>query len=189
MVAVVGVDAELVDDFEGVLAPIFDVDEGVVEWRAVVAGETVDLTEFGCSREDIWSDDLIEQATELAISELDSVEFLEFLSKVLFKCFPVSYVRAVVILQAAELANELIFKLSFEGSHGCLGIEWIGPLRLAFVSCYAYFCPATVWARLEYRSERYSPFESILKCGIKMDQLRADWAASLSPDWIMPWLI
>ncbi|QRK12305.1 hypothetical protein JQX13_21125 [Archangium violaceum] len=39
VVAVVGVDAELVDDFEGVLAPVLDVDEGVVERGAVVADE------------------------------------------------------------------------------------------------------------------------------------------------------
>ena len=39
VVAVVGVDAELVDDLEGVLAPVLDVDERVVQRRAVVAGE------------------------------------------------------------------------------------------------------------------------------------------------------
>ena len=39
VVAVVGVDAELVDDLEGVFAPVLDVDEGVVQRRAVVAGE------------------------------------------------------------------------------------------------------------------------------------------------------
>ena len=39
VVAVVGVDAELADDLEGVLAPVGDVDQRVVERRAVVAGE------------------------------------------------------------------------------------------------------------------------------------------------------
>jgi hypothetical protein len=45
VVAVVGVDAELIDDLEGVLAPVLDVDQRVVERRAVVAGEAVDLAE------------------------------------------------------------------------------------------------------------------------------------------------
>ena len=49
VVAVVGVDAELVDDLEGVLAPVLDVDEGVVQRRAVVAGEAVDAR-GGCGR-------------------------------------------------------------------------------------------------------------------------------------------
>ena len=41
VVAVVGVDAELADDFEGVFAPVVDIDERVVQRRAVVAGEAV----------------------------------------------------------------------------------------------------------------------------------------------------
>jgi len=45
VVAVVGVDAELVDDLERVLAPVLDIDEGVIQRRAVVAGEAVDGAE------------------------------------------------------------------------------------------------------------------------------------------------
>ena len=41
--AVVGVDAQLIDDLERVLAPVPDVDERVVQRRAVVAGEAVAL--------------------------------------------------------------------------------------------------------------------------------------------------
>jgi hypothetical protein len=43
VVAVVRVDAELVDDLEGVLAPILQVHQRVVERRAIVASERVDL--------------------------------------------------------------------------------------------------------------------------------------------------
>jgi hypothetical protein len=53
MVAVVGVDAELADDLEAVLAPILDVDERVVERRAVVAGEAVNRAEGLGGAEDI----------------------------------------------------------------------------------------------------------------------------------------
>ena len=41
VVAVVGVDAKLVNYLKGVFAPVFDVDQGVVERCAVVAGKGV----------------------------------------------------------------------------------------------------------------------------------------------------
>ncbi len=69
VVAVVGVDAELVDDLEGVLAPVLDVDERVVERRAVVAGEAVAVAERVGGGEDVGGDDLVEQALELAVGE------------------------------------------------------------------------------------------------------------------------
>src|SRR4051812_36174294 len=37
VVAVVRVNAELVDDLESVFAPVLNVDQGVIQWRAVVA--------------------------------------------------------------------------------------------------------------------------------------------------------
>jgi hypothetical protein len=43
--AVVGADAELVDHLEAVLAPVLDVDQRVVERRAVVALEAVALAQ------------------------------------------------------------------------------------------------------------------------------------------------
>jgi hypothetical protein len=61
VVAVVGVDAQLVDDFEVVLAPVFDVHQCVVERRAVVAGEDVDAAQgLGCGV-DIGGDDFVQQ--------------------------------------------------------------------------------------------------------------------------------
>ena len=45
VVAVVGVDAELVDDLEVVFAPVLEVDEGVVQRRAVIADEAFDGAE------------------------------------------------------------------------------------------------------------------------------------------------
>ena len=45
VVAVVGVDAQLVDDLEVVLAPVLDVHQRVVQRRAVVAGEGVDAAQ------------------------------------------------------------------------------------------------------------------------------------------------
>jgi hypothetical protein len=59
--AVVGIDAKLVDDLEGVFAPVLDVDEGVVKGGAVVTGEAVDLAEKGCGGEDVRGDDLVKE--------------------------------------------------------------------------------------------------------------------------------
>ena len=47
MVAVFGVDAELVNDLEGVFTPVLDIDEGVVKGGTVVPGEAVALTKRG----------------------------------------------------------------------------------------------------------------------------------------------
>src|SRR5580692_2157529 len=41
LVAVVGVDAELVDDFKRVFAPVLSVHQGIVQWRAIITGEAV----------------------------------------------------------------------------------------------------------------------------------------------------
>ena len=83
VVAVVGVDAELVDDLEGVFAPVLDVDEGVVERRAVVAGEAVALAERAGGGEDVGRDDLVEQAVELAVGEVDTIKGFELFAEIL----------------------------------------------------------------------------------------------------------
>ncbi len=66
VVAVVGVDAELADDLKGVFAPVVDIDERVVERGAVVAGEAAPVAERLGGGEDVWGDDVIEQALEFA---------------------------------------------------------------------------------------------------------------------------
>jgi hypothetical protein len=55
---VVGVDAQLVDDFEAVLAPVIEVDQRIVERRAVFAGDAVaGAQRLGCG-ENVGRDDL-----------------------------------------------------------------------------------------------------------------------------------
>jgi len=44
VMTVVGINTKLVDDFVGVLAPVLEVDQGVVERCAVIAGEAVAVT-------------------------------------------------------------------------------------------------------------------------------------------------
>lgn len=120
VVAVVRVDAELVNDLEVVFAPVLDVDEGVVQRRAIVPGEVIDLAKgLGCG-EDIRSDDFIEQAGELAIGQVDAVERFEFLPEVLFQCGAVADVRAVFVFEAAELLDEPVLDVLFPDDRGAL---------------------------------------------------------------------
>jgi hypothetical protein len=60
MMAVIRIDAQLINDFEGVLAPVLDVDEGVVQRRAVIANEAVALAKCAGGGEDIGRDDLVD---------------------------------------------------------------------------------------------------------------------------------
>jgi hypothetical protein len=66
VVAVVSVDAELVDDLEGVFAPVGYVDKRVVERGAVVAGEVIAGAERVGSGENVGRNNLIEKALKFS---------------------------------------------------------------------------------------------------------------------------
>jgi hypothetical protein len=100
VVAVVCVDAELVDDFEMVLAPVFDVDQREVQRRAIVAGEGIDAAQGLGSDEDICRDDFVEQPGKLGIRQTDAIERFEFLAEVLFQCRAIANVWTNGILEA-----------------------------------------------------------------------------------------
>jgi len=61
MVTVVGVDTQLIDHFETVLAPVLDVDQGVIERRSVIALKAVLFAQVAGSGEHIGVNDLISQ--------------------------------------------------------------------------------------------------------------------------------
>jgi hypothetical protein len=109
VVAVVGVDAELVDDLEVVLAPVLEVDEAVIQRRAVVTGEGIDAAQGLGSGEDIRCNDLIEQAGELGICEADPVQGFEFLAEVFLQRGAVADVFSVFVLETLEGADEAVF--------------------------------------------------------------------------------
>ncbi len=71
LVAVVGIDAELVDDFKRVFAPVLDVDQGVVQRRAIIAGEAVALAEGFGGGEDIRGDDFLEKTLKLGYPPIE----------------------------------------------------------------------------------------------------------------------
>ena len=128
MMAVVGVDAELVDDLEVVFAPVLEVDEGVVQRRVIVAGEGIDAAQGLGRREHVRRDDLVQQAGEFAVGQLDAVQGLELLAEVALQGGAVANVSTVFILETLQLADETVFDLLFLDSMAriCNGLtEWV----------------------------------------------------------------
>ncbi|SMH65925.1 protein of unknown function [Acidithiobacillus ferrivorans] len=109
VVAVVGIDAQLVDDLEGVFAPVLEVDEAVVQRRAVVAGEGIDAAQGLGGGENIRSDDLIQQAGELGIGEADAVERFKVLAEIGLQRGAVADVIAIVVFEVLQGADEAVF--------------------------------------------------------------------------------
>ena len=97
--AVVGIDAELIDDLEGVLAPVIDIDEGVVKRRTVVADERFPVPEGACGFVHVGCDDLIEESLELAVGELDTIQGIELFPEVCFKRCSIADVGAIYVLE------------------------------------------------------------------------------------------
>ena len=109
VVTVVRVDAELVDDLKGVFAPVPDVNQHVVQRRAVIASEGVDFPQGFGGGEDIGTDDPVEQAGELGIGQAAAVEGLELLAEVFLQRGAVGDVAAVIVFEFLELADEAVF--------------------------------------------------------------------------------
>ena len=83
MVAVVGVDAQLADYLEAVLAPVLDVDQGVVERRAVIAFEAIAFAQVAGGGENVGVNNLILQPGKFTIRQFDTIERLKFSPKIL----------------------------------------------------------------------------------------------------------
>jgi type I restriction enzyme M protein len=82
VMAVVGVDAQLADDFKRVFAPVLDIDQGVIQRCAIFAGEGIDAAQGASGGEDVGRDYLVEQPGELAIGQVDAIEGVKLLAKV-----------------------------------------------------------------------------------------------------------
>ena len=118
VMAVVGVDAELIDDLEVVFAPVLDVDQGVVQRRAVVAGEAVALAEGAGGGEDIGGDDLLEKARRIRRrSGWTRLSASNFSTKVLLQRGAVTDVRAIFVLEILEFRDKGVFKSALGGDH------------------------------------------------------------------------
>ena len=117
VVAVVGVDAKLVDHLEVVFAPVADVDEGVVERRAVVAGEGVAIAQGARGGEDIRGNDLLEQALEFAIREADAVKGLELFPEIRLQRSAVANIGTVYVFETTELINKVRLNMFLPDNH------------------------------------------------------------------------
>lgn len=113
VVAVVRVDAQLVDDLEGVFAPVLDVDQGVIERSAVVAGKTVAVAQRAGGGEDVRGDDFFDQTREFAIGEADAIEGFEVLAEVGFQSATIVDIRAEGIFKVAKFFDQGLFDLLF----------------------------------------------------------------------------
>jgi len=107
VMAIVGVDSELADHFEGVFAPILDVHERVVQRSTVVAGEVFDAAEGLGGGENVGRNDLIEEALKLTVRELHMVEGLKLFAEVFLQRRAVADVRAMFVLQVAQFRDKL----------------------------------------------------------------------------------
>ncbi len=117
VVAVVRVDAQLADDLERVFAPVPDVDQGVIERCAVVAGEAVALAQRAGGGEDVRGSDFFEETGKFTGCERDAVQGIELGAEVLLQRCAVANVLTVFVFEAAELRYELFFKLAFLCCH------------------------------------------------------------------------
>jgi hypothetical protein len=117
VMAVVSVNAQLVDDFTVLLAPVLDVNQGVAQLRSVVALKTVDVAKPLGSAVDIGRDKAVEQALKLAISQMYAVQRFELGSEVSFERSAVAIAGAIGVLKVAELDDQIKFDLLFCSRH------------------------------------------------------------------------
>ncbi len=113
VMAIEGVDSQLVDDFKLVFAPVFDVDQGVLQRGAVFACDSIALPEYFRGGKHIGGDDFIAQAGEFCIGEVAAVQCLEFFTEIALQAVPVPNIRAIGIFEFGELSDQAVFNLFF----------------------------------------------------------------------------
>lgn len=71
------------------------------------------------SGEDIGDDDLVTQAGEFSVGEVNSIQCLEFLTEILLKHGFIVYVGPVAVFENLQLCYKALFDLVFRFSHCC----------------------------------------------------------------------
>jgi hypothetical protein len=108
------VDAELVHHFVAVLAPVLEVDQGVLEGRPVLSLEIVDLPQALGRGEDVAFNNAGEEPLELGVGEADPVELLELLPEVALQGLAVPDIWTIGVFQVvSELSDKALFDLGF----------------------------------------------------------------------------
>ena len=108
-----GVDAQLVDHLKAVLAPVLQVDQLIVQRRAVLALETVAPAQDPGAGEGVGADNAIQQAGKFSIGELDPVEGFEFFAEVLLQRSAVADIRAVGVFELLQSGEQALFDVVF----------------------------------------------------------------------------
>ncbi len=111
VMAVVGVDAELVHHREAVFAPLLDIDQSVKKRRAIVPLEAVALTQMAGGGKEVRSDDLIEQPGKLCIRQMHTVQRFKLFTEVLLKRSSVTDVGAVAVFEIFEFFDQTLLDL------------------------------------------------------------------------------
>ena len=106
VVAVLGVDAQLVDDLKAVLAPLFEVHQGVLQRRAILAHEGVALAQALGVGEYAGADDLLQQA-RIAFCQVYAIERLELLAEVPLQRDAVADVEAIGVFEITQFVRAI----------------------------------------------------------------------------------
>jgi len=115
MVAVVSIDAELIDHLEGVFAPVPDIYESVVERRSIISSKVVAFTKGPGSSEDIRRDYFFQKTLEFTIRKLHLVQGFESIPEVSFKSRSITNVWAIFVFEGPEFRDQGLFKIAFRG--------------------------------------------------------------------------
>ena len=118
VMAVGGVDTQLVDDFKVVFAPVADIDQRVLQRGAVVALKGVAFAQDFGRRKDIRLDYLATQPGKFRIRQFYPVERREFLAKILFQRRVIANVRAIGVFLSFQPGDQVVFYLLF-CCHAC----------------------------------------------------------------------
>src|SRR5690625_1847157 len=129
MVAVVGIDAQLIDDLKVVLGPVPEVDQHVMERRAVLALEITVFSQGFGGLKDIGIDHLVAQPGEFRIGEAYAVQRLELLAEILLQRDFIANIRAVAVLELLKLADQLLLDVTFFLSHPLFLLILYGSTR------------------------------------------------------------
>ena len=113
VMAVAGVDAELVDHLKAVFAPLPDVDQGVKQWLAIVALEAVALPQMPCSSKNVRGNDQIQQPGKLGIRQMNPIERFELFAKVLLQCVTVTNIFPILVFEILQFIDQALFALVF----------------------------------------------------------------------------
>lgn len=113
MVAVLRIDSELIDHLKVILTPILQVDQRIIQRRAVVACEGVEIAKDLGGGEDVRLDDLVEQPGKLAVRQLDAVEGFKLFSKITLKRRTAIDICTINVFQFSQTGYQVGFDFLF----------------------------------------------------------------------------